>query len=313
MNNQEFANKLIDLAKNYKTLYVMGCFGAPMTEKNKARYTQNHSYNKQPSRTKMIMNATADTYAFDCVCMCKGILWGWNGNPKHIYGGASYASNGVPDIGADTIIKRCTDVSSDFTKIEVGELVHMSGHVGVYVGNGLAVECTPKWKNGVQLTACNCDVAGYNRRNWTTHGKLPYVEYLPTQPTKPAVKPTEPVKTAIAVGDLVKIVGNTYYTGKTIPTWVKNQNWYVMQINGDRVVINQNEKKTNAICSPINIKDIEIVKTGTTVTTNKKSNEELAKECIRGLWGNGSERKRRLQAAGYNYRTIQNIVNEMLK
>ena len=44
MTNTEFVAKPKDIAKNYKTLYVMGCFGAPMTAANKKRYTQNHSY-----------------------------------------------------------------------------------------------------------------------------------------------------------------------------------------------------------------------------------------------------------------------------
>ena len=52
MTNIELANKLKDIARNYKTLYVMGCFGAPMTASNKKRYTQNHEYNRQPARAK---------------------------------------------------------------------------------------------------------------------------------------------------------------------------------------------------------------------------------------------------------------------
>lgn len=43
-----------------------------------------------------------------------------------------------------------------------------------------------------------------------------------------------------------------------------------------------------------------------------KSVDELAKEVIRGNWGNGQERKDRLTAAGYNYSTVQARVNEML-
>lgn len=42
---------------------------------------------------------------------------------------------------------------------------------------------------------------------------------------------------------------------------------------------------------------------------SKKSNEEIAAEVVRGEWGNGAERRRRLEEAGYNYRKIQNIVN----
>ena len=190
MTNKELAAKLINVAKNYKTLYVMGCFGAPMTASNKKRYTQNHSYNRQPERTAMINAASADTFGFDCVCLIKGLLWGWNGNKNAVYGGATYTLNGVPDIGADQMIKVCKNVTTDFSKIEVGEAVWLEGHIGVYVGDGLAVECTPRWANKVQLTACNRNVSGYNRRNWTKHGKLPYVEYV-ADATTPPVETTE--------------------------------------------------------------------------------------------------------------------------
>lgn len=177
MKASEFVKKLKDVAQNHKTLYVMGCFGAPMTAANKKRYTNNHSYNKQAARTAMINAADSDTFGFDCVCLIKGILWGWNGDNSKTYGGAGYAVNGVPDIGADQMITKCTNISTDFSKIEVGEAVWCSGHIGVYIGDGLAVECTPKWANKVQITACNCSKSGCNRRDWTKHGKLPYVEY----------------------------------------------------------------------------------------------------------------------------------------
>lgn len=44
----------------------------------------------------------------------------------------------------------------------------------------------------------------------------------------------------------------------------------------------------------------------------KKSNEEIAEEVIAGKWGNGEDRKNRLTSAGYNYSTIQGIVNQKL-
>ena len=50
-----------------------------------------------------------------------------------------------------------------------------------------------------------------------------------------------------------------------------------------------------------------------TTTSNKKSNEVIANEVIQGKWGNGTERKSRLQAAGYDYNAIQTIVNRKLK
>ena len=52
--------------------------------------------------------------------------------------------------------------------------------------------------------------------------------------------------------------------------------------------------------------------TAPTSSTVNKSIDELAKEVIAGKWGNGQERKTRLTNAGYDYRAIQNRVNEML-
>lgn len=46
---------------------------------------------------------------------------------------------------------------------------------------------------------------------------------------------------------------------------------------------------------------------------NTKSITEIAKEVIRGKWGNGSERKKRLEQAGYNYSEVQKKVNSLLK
>ena len=43
----------------------------------------------------------------------------------------------------------------------------------------------------------------------------------------------------------------------------------------------------------------------------KKSNEEIAKEVLAGKWGNNPQRKAKLEAAGYNYATIQALVNKM--
>lgn len=49
------------------------------------------------------------------------------------------------------------------------------------------------------------------------------------------------------------------------------------------------------------------------VDHKKKTTREIALEVIAGNWGNGVERKNRLTAAGYNYRTVQNMVNKILK
>ena len=40
--------------------------------------------------------------------------------------------------------------------------------------------------------------------------------------------------------------------------------------------------------------------------------EKLAKEVIQGKWGNGQERVDKLTAAGYDYKTVQDLVNKLL-
>lgn len=43
-----------------------------------------------------------------------------------------------------------------------------------------------------------------------------------------------------------------------------------------------------------------------------KSVDEVAREVIRGEWGNGSDRRQRLEAAGYDYDAVQDHVNAIL-
>lgn len=223
---KELATAAEAVAKKHKTLYVMGCFGAPLTSANRARYTTNHSYNRQASRAKKIQAATSDTFGFDCVGLIKGLLWGWNGSTGKTYGGAKYATGGVPDINADTMISRCTEVSTSFSGIQPGEVVWTEGHIGIYIGGGLAVEATPSWSDRVQITAVlNIGKkTGYKGRRWKKRGKLPYISY-----------------------------------------------------------------------------------------TTRKTVDELAREVIAGKWGNGSERKQRLTAAGYDAAAVQKRVNILLK
>lgn len=277
---KELAAACKKVAENYKTLYVMGCFGAPLTGANVSRYCVNHSYNKKAARTKMIKaaaNQTPPVYGFDCVCLIKGLLWGWNGTASKTYGGAGYAVNGVPDIGADAMFARCTDRSYNFSKIEVGEAVWMDGHIGVYIGDGLAVECSPKWKNGVQITACNRSIAGYNRRDWTMHGKLPYVKY----------EPEKPEKTVDQVAR--EVIAGEWYNGE-------DRRQLLLDAGYDYEAV---QKRVNEILTE-------------TAAPTKRDLYEIACEVIKGEWGNGEKRKQLLKEAGYDPEAVQKCVNDLL-
>lgn len=181
MNNLEFVEKLKKIANEYNTVYGLGMIGQPINSNTVYNYPCNQLSWWTTANKNMIKNLVGKNYfGFDCVCLVKSVLWGWNGETSKIYGGATYTSNGVPDINADQMIKKCSNASTDFKNVQVGEFLWMSGHCGVYIGNGLAVECTPIWKNGVQITAVGNmgSKAGYNTRTWTKHGKLPYITYV---------------------------------------------------------------------------------------------------------------------------------------
>lgn len=283
MNVTEFVEKLKYVAENHKTLYVMGCFGAPMTNSNKLRYIVHHSYNQRERRREMIYAASTDTFGFDCVCLIKGILWGWSGDVKKGYGGAAYASNNVPDISANSMIKECSDISTDFSNIEIGELVWTTGHVGVYIGDGLAVECTPTWKNGVQITACNCKKPGYNTRNWKKHGKLPYVDYA----TIPENDELADILDENPLDEIAKeVIAGKWYTGAARRSALTKAGYNYAEV----------QARVNEL-----------------VNANKKSVDEIADEVIDGKWGVGSDRRKRLTKAGYNYAEVQKRVNELCK
>lgn len=46
--------------------------------------------------------------------------------------------------------------------------------------------------------------------------------------------------------------------------------------------------------------------------STKKAIAEVAKEVLEGKWGNGAERKSKLEKAGYNYDEVQNYVNKLV-
>lgn len=207
--NIELAAKAEKVARLFKTLYVLGCFGAPLNDSTRQRYINAQEFNRRADRLPKIQAATADTFGFDCVCFVKALLWGWFGDLSHEYGGATYQSNGVPDIGADRLIEVCKDVSTDFSSILVGEAVWFPGHCGVYIGDGLVSECTHRWADGVQITRVHNILPddGTPGRKWDKHGKLPWITYVEETTAEPQDKPLE-------VGNIVYFNGGLVYNSE---------------------------------------------------------------------------------------------------
>lgn len=202
MTAQEFCAQLLAIASGCKTAYMLGPWGWPANDKMITRATTQGGNAKTNRQWLPQANAIKGRgYLFDCVGLIKGILWGWTGDLSRTYGGAGYACNGVPDYDAKQMINHCLEVSTDFSGIVPGEAVWMDGHIGVYVGDGVVVESTPRWQGGVQRsTLANTagkrmlsGTAGY--RIWTKHGKLPWVDYSvadkPAQPSTPVEEKKE--------------------------------------------------------------------------------------------------------------------------
>lgn len=60
---------------------------------------------------------------------------------------------------------------------------------------------------------------------------------------------------SIKVGDLVSIKsGAKYYNGVTIPSWVLSDQWYVVQVSGNRAVLGKNKSGSSNIQSAIDVK-----------------------------------------------------------
>ena len=96
------------------------------------------------------------------------------------------------------------------------------------------------------------------------------------------------------------------YDGKTINT-IEGNTSTTSQDNGGKVMQRNRYSNIVAYARP-KYQDGSL-----TNITNHKSNEEIAKEVIAGEWGLGNDRRQKLSNAGYDYRVIQNIVNEMLR
>lgn len=71
------------------------------------------------------------------------------------------------------------------------------------------------------------------------------------------------VKTNVVAGDLVTVnQGAKWYNGVEIPEFVFSDKWIVLQVYGDRAVIDKNQSGTRSINSPINVKDLTKVNGG---------------------------------------------------
>lgn len=111
----------------------------------------------------------------------------------------------------------------------------------------------------------------------------------------------------------------TYLKGVDIPyKWVAKWTAKKTLPSVDGLYLHQYTSKgsVNGITGNVDMSNLvtDVKEVTTPVTTAKEDiNLTIAKEVLEGKWGNGAERKRRLTAAGYNYRKVQSIVNTLVR
>ncbi len=101
------------------------------------------------------------------------------------------------------------------------------------------------------------------------------------------------------------------------PTHVKSIDEIAREvINGKWGTGSERKKRLEAagyVYSAVQAKVNELCNKSSVKSPTKKSIDTVAREVIKGLWGNGNDRKARLEAAGYNYKEVQSKVNALLK
>ena len=102
----------------------------------------------------------------DCVGLIKGYSWYDTASQMTIL-----VSNGMPDIGADTMYENATEKGTIDTIPEIpGLAVWKEGHIGVYIGDGTVVEAYGTTSGVIRSELAN--------GGWTHWLKIPYITYL---------------------------------------------------------------------------------------------------------------------------------------
>jgi tellurium resistance protein TerZ len=145
-------------------------------------------YSQEPKKNSLYWNGTH--WSADCSNLIKSIINGRDVyNPKK----GSYQKKFpvVEDVNANGLILKCDNVSNDFNELgEVPRLLHLDGHVGVYLGRILSssngevnvIESTTSWgANAIIYSWVDNDGTrrlykegplSEMKKNWTSHGSL---------------------------------------------------------------------------------------------------------------------------------------------
>ena len=177
MTNKELAQTFKTLYKDYKVHYVKGGCLQKATPENKQ--TALKRFDNGTVRRARIENADESSFFGDCVCSIKSVVF-WDFE----FDKGGHAGPANTDFTTEQMIERCSFKSDDFKGCTVGELLWKPGHCGVVVeilpdGRAIGAEVNERWgKEGLMLTAVNCQIDGLDTQEWSEHGRIPEIDYV---------------------------------------------------------------------------------------------------------------------------------------
>jgi len=145
--------------------YVWGTYGTVLSpdflESKIIQYPDEVGGKEEFIRENWLGKRTAD-----CVGLIKGYSWYDTASQMTIL-----VSNGMPDIGADTMYENAAEKGTIDTIPEIpGLAVWKEGHIGVYIGDGKVVEAYGTTSGVIRSELAN--------GGWTHWLKIPYITYL---------------------------------------------------------------------------------------------------------------------------------------
>ena len=151
--------------------YVWGTYGSvldnSLLDSKITQYPEEVGGKEQFIRENWLWKRTAD-----CVGLIKGYSWYDAETQKTLL-----VSNGMPDIGADTMYENATEKGSIDTIPEIlGLAVWKEGHIGIYIGNGKVVEAY-----GTTTGVIYSELADGGWSHWL---KIPYITYMEQEVTE---------------------------------------------------------------------------------------------------------------------------------
>lgn len=162
---------LVEWAKQAKLRgwgYVWGTYGEVLT-----RSYYNAKAEQYPDEVGGYADFIESNWLGGRTSDCNGLIkgYGWLNPDTHEI---EYGTNGMPDIGADTMYANATEKGTIDTIPEIpGLAVWHEGHIGIYIGGGKVIEAM-----GTKYGVMETELAG---RGWTHWLKVPYITYLDTE------------------------------------------------------------------------------------------------------------------------------------